>query len=115
MTRDYVGISSENVREKRTHRKSKVSWGRLIRPGLVGPKLRPYGVSDGQSVNIRIPALWRYYPEYDAEGTGVRSVGCLRFLLRDQAKGPDGLPSGKFSDSMPPRKVLWEVMELTVP
>ena len=55
-SRDYVGISSENVCEKQTHRKSKVSWGRLIRPGLVGPKLRPYGVGDGWSVNIRTPA-----------------------------------------------------------
>ena len=58
--RDYVGISSENTCEKHVHRKSKVSWGRLIRPGLVDPKLRPCGVSDGQSVNIRTPAKWRY-------------------------------------------------------
>ena len=45
--RDYAGISSEKTREKRVRRKSKVSWGRLIRPGLVDPKLRPKGVSDG--------------------------------------------------------------------
>ena len=56
---DSAGISSANVREKRTRRKPKVSWGRLIHPGLVDPKLRPYGVSDGQSVNIRIPTRWR--------------------------------------------------------
>ncbi len=54
--RDYAGISSEKTREKRVRRKSKVSWGRLIRPGLVDPKLRPKGVSDGQCVNIRTPA-----------------------------------------------------------
>jgi hypothetical protein len=53
-------MSSENACEKQAHRKSKVSWGRLIRPGLVGPKLRPYGVSDGYSVNIRIPVEWRF-------------------------------------------------------
>ena len=47
---DDAGMSSEKMRVKRIHRKSKVSWGRLIRPGLVGPKLRPKGVGDGQSV-----------------------------------------------------------------
>ena len=47
---DYAGISSANVREKRTRRKHKVSWGRLIHPGLVDPKPRPKGVGDGQSV-----------------------------------------------------------------
>ena len=43
-------MSSEKTRGKRVRRKSKVSWGRLIRPGLVGPKLRPKGVGEGQSV-----------------------------------------------------------------
>ena len=33
---DYAGMSSEITRGKRVHRKSKVSWGRLILPGLVG-------------------------------------------------------------------------------
>ena len=47
---DYAGMSSANVREKRTRRKPKVSWGRLIHPGLVDPKSRPKGVDDGQSV-----------------------------------------------------------------
>ena len=52
---DYAGISSEKIREKRIRRKPKVSWGRLIRPGLVGPKSRPNGVDDGQQVNIPAP------------------------------------------------------------
>ena len=30
---DYAGMSSEITRGKRVRRKSKVSWGRLIRPG----------------------------------------------------------------------------------
>ena len=34
---------------------SKVSDGRLIRVGLVGPKLRPEGVGDGEQVNIPVP------------------------------------------------------------
>jgi hypothetical protein len=37
---------------------SKVSDGRLIRVGLVGPKPRPKGVSDGQQVNIPVLAGW---------------------------------------------------------
>ncbi len=53
--RDSAGISSVKVDEKSTRRKPKVSWGRLIRPGLVGPKPRPKGVGDGQAVNIRLP------------------------------------------------------------
>jgi len=35
----------------------KVSWGRLILPGLGGPKLNPQGVGDGQPVNIPAPLL----------------------------------------------------------
>ena len=34
---------------------SKVSDGRSVRVGLVGPKLKPKGVSDGQPVNIPVP------------------------------------------------------------
>ncbi len=46
------------MREKRIPRKSKVSDGRLIRVGLVGPKARPKGVADGQQVNIPVPSGW---------------------------------------------------------
>ena len=65
---NYAGMSSEKTRGKRVRRKSKVSWGRLIHPGLVDPKLRPKGVGDGQSVNIRIPPLLRYELVRDAGG-----------------------------------------------
>jgi hypothetical protein len=63
---DNVGMSSEKTREKRVRRKSKVSWGRLIHPGLVDPKLRPKGVSDGWLVNIRAPTMERHYLKVDA-------------------------------------------------
>ena len=53
--RENVGISSKKAGENPAHRKSKVSWATQIDPGLVGPKLRPRGVGDGQQVNI--PAL----------------------------------------------------------
>ena len=57
--RDYVGISSVNSDEKSGRRKPKVSWGRYIRPGLVGPKTRLKSVADGQLVNIPVPSCVR--------------------------------------------------------
>ena len=39
--RDYAGMSSDKTSGKLVRRKPKVSRGRLIRPGLVGPKSRP--------------------------------------------------------------------------
>ena len=71
---DYAGISSAKIREKRIRRKPKVSWGRLIHPGLVDPKSRPKGVDEGESVNIQIPPVLRYQPRSDAGG---RTIGRL--------------------------------------
>jgi hypothetical protein len=45
---ENAGMSSENRGENHFRRKSKVSDGRSIRVGLVGPKARPKGVVDGQ-------------------------------------------------------------------
>ena len=52
---ENAGMSSVKTREKRVRRKPKVSDGRYIRVGLVGPKPRPRGVGDGQRVNIPVP------------------------------------------------------------
>ncbi len=52
---ENVGISSENIGENPMRRKSKVSWGRFVRPGLVGPKPRSRDVGDGQQVDIPVP------------------------------------------------------------
>lgn len=49
------GISNYNGGENPPHRKPKVSHATIIDVGLVGPKMRPKGVVDGQQVNI--PAL----------------------------------------------------------
>ena len=57
---ENLGLSSEKQGENPCRRKSKVSWGRLVRPGLVGPKPRPKGVGDGQQVNIPVPCIFRY-------------------------------------------------------
>ena len=66
--RDNAGTSSEKAGEKPASRKPKGSWGRLIRPGLVGPKPRPRGVGEGQQVNIPVPPQWRYHRWGDAVG-----------------------------------------------
>ena len=57
---ENVGMSNEKVSENLTRRKPKVSWGRLVRPGLVGPKVRPKGVIDGQQVNTPVLPINRY-------------------------------------------------------
>ena len=57
---ENVGISNEKISENLIRRKPKVSWGRLVRPGLVGPKSRSKGVVDGQQVNIPVLPLFRY-------------------------------------------------------
>ena len=54
-TSEYASISSDKASEKLARRKPKVSWERVILPGLVGPKARPKGVVDGQQVNIPVP------------------------------------------------------------
>ena len=55
MRSENVGISSKKTGENPVHRKPQVSRATRIVPGLVGPKVRPKGVVDGQQVNI--PAL----------------------------------------------------------
>ena len=57
---ENVGISNEKTSENLVRRKPKVSWGRFVRPGLVGPKVRPKGVIDGQQVNIPVLPIDRY-------------------------------------------------------
>ena len=48
-------MSSGKESENLSGRKFKVSWGRFVRPGLAGPKARPKGVVDGQTVDIPSP------------------------------------------------------------
>ena len=57
---ENAGMSSANPGENPGHRKSKVSYATLFGVGLVGPKLRPKGASDGQRVNIPVPPSSRF-------------------------------------------------------
>ena len=71
-------MSSEKTCGKHVRRKSKVSWGRLIRPGLVDPKSRAKAVDNGQYVNIRILTVMRYQRHSGRSGLCDRTVGCVR-------------------------------------
>ena len=51
-----AGMSSVKAGENPARRKPQGSGGRIVRSGLVGPKARPHGVVDGQSVEIPILA-----------------------------------------------------------
>ena len=57
---ENVGTSNEKISENLIRRKTKVSWGRVVRPGLVGPKVRLKSVADGQQVNIPVLPVFRY-------------------------------------------------------
>jgi hypothetical protein len=85
---DDAGTSSDQVGENPTRRKPKGSWGRFIRPGLVGPKPRPRGVGEGQSVNIPIPPLWR-------STDGVTQKGRHRRSVDMDVPEAEGAPTGK--------------------
>ena len=52
---ENAGMSSVRNVSKRSHRMAEVSAARFILGGLVGPKARPKGVADGQTVDIPLP------------------------------------------------------------
>jgi hypothetical protein len=73
--RDDAGTSSDQDGENPSRRKPKGSWGRFIRPGLVGPKPRPRGVGEGQRVNSPVPLSGRYDRWGDAGGEAPPANG----------------------------------------
>ena len=78
---ENLGLSSAKQGENPCRRKSKVSWGRLVRPGLVGPKPRPKGVGDGQQVNIPVLRIFRYQ-----EGVTEKDRLCAVLVVCVQAR-----------------------------
>ena len=46
---ENAGMSNNKGSENLPRRKSKVSWATRIAPGLVDPKARPKGVTDGRA------------------------------------------------------------------
>ncbi len=69
--RDYADISSDKADENSARLEPKVSWGRFVRPGLVGPKLRLKSVNDGHPVNIPEPLKFAMR-RGDGEGYAIR-------------------------------------------
>ncbi len=73
--------------ENHIHRMPKVSYGRSVRVGLVGPKPRPKGVGDGQLVSIPAPPTGRF----KAKGGPRRAAGaCLLDMARPWIVGVSG-------------------------
>ena len=67
---ENAGMSSVRDVSKRPHRMAEVSAATIIVGGLVGPKARPKGVADGQTVDIPVPRRVRYDRWGDEEGQG---------------------------------------------
>jgi hypothetical protein len=59
---ENAGMSSVRDVSKRPHRMAEVSAARFILGGLVGPKPRPKGVGDGQTVDIPLPLADDFVP-----------------------------------------------------
>lgn len=64
-------MSNRNAGEIPAHRKSKVSAAMVINRGLGGPKAKPRGAVDGQSVNIPI------LPFFAARATNLSNLSGL--------------------------------------
>ena len=56
---ETVGMSNHKAGENPARRIPKVSHATSIGVGLVGPKVRPKGVTDGQQANIPAPRMDR--------------------------------------------------------
>ena len=88
---ENAGMSSVRNVSKRSHRMAEVSAARFILGGLVGPKPRPKGVGDGQTVDIPLPLA-------DDSVPGVCGVGYVERSVGDTASNcADGAPSGAVS------------------
>ena len=69
---ENAGMSSVRDVSKRPHRMAEVSAARFILGGLVGPKPRPKGVGDGQTVDIPLPLV--LFKSQVCAGRAKRSV-----------------------------------------
>ena len=107
---ENVGMSSNRTVRKPSHRMAEVSAATIIVGGLVGPKARPKGVADGQTVEIPSPRADERVRPGDGAGRAERGAG-------DAASNRAGAPargrrgggeSGgdpwRFGRGRPPRK-----------
>ena len=104
--------SARHVR-KRAHRMAEGSDGRLILVGLVGPKPRPKGVGDGQTVDIPLPL--RTIKSQACAGWVRPSAASELLRLSVQALDPSGFQGrgvgkpvqGNSADTRLPEKHGW--------
>src|SRR6059036_3544373 len=84
-------MSSVRNVKKHSRRMPKVSYGRFIHVGLVGPKPRPKGVGDGQTVDIPLPLADDKVPHACGAGRATRGAQLPRPSPQSH---PVGSPAG---------------------
>ena len=106
---ENAGMSSVRDVSKRPHRMAEVSAARFILGGLVGPKPRPKGVGDGQTVDIPLPLADDQVPGVCGVCKVERSVGvtasnCADALALERGSRQGKARQGQFDIRLPPRK-----------
>ena len=109
---ENAGMSSVRNVSKRSHRMAEVSAARFILGGLVGPKPRPKGVGDGQTVDIPLPLADDSVPGVCGVGYVERSVGdtasnCAGANLRIGCRGRGKPVKGNSTDARLQEKHGW--------
>ena len=89
---DYADMSNEKEGGNPSRRKPKVSRGRFVRPGSAGPKARPRGVADGQTVNIPSPAGFRHEIAGSSHGRPIGWASARREARRKAGGRPPAEP-----------------------
>ena len=105
-------MSSTRPVKKQAHRMAEVSSARIILGGLVGPKPRPQGVGDGQTVDIPLPLADDSVPGVCGACYVERSVGdtasnCAGAHLRVSCRGRGKPVKGNSTDACLQEKHVW--------
>ena len=113
---ENAGMSSVRNVSKRSHRMAEVSAARFILGGLVGPKPRPKGVGDGQTVDIPLPLADDSVPRVCGVGYVERSVGdtasnCAGAHLRVSYRGRGKPVKGNSTYACLQEKHVWGCRE----
>ena len=101
---ENAGMSSVRNVSKRSHRMAEVSAARFILGGLVGPKPRPKGVGDGQTVDIPLPL--RTIQSQVGAGWVRSSVALEMLRLSVQVRDPSGFRAEAWERFTPIRLTL---------
>jgi hypothetical protein len=113
---ENAGMSSVRDVSKRPHRMAEVSAARFILGGLVGPKPRPKGVGDGQTVDIPLPLADDSVPGVCGACYVERSVGdtasnCAEASFRASSRGRGKPVKGNSTYARLQEKHVWGCRE----